>query len=103
MELSRKIVNLSIDPKFWGGHCDMNPATGARRGHFWGHFHGNLCALRGMFDYALLANDSRLKLFVRDAYDWARQNGIPRLGIFPRSTAGPRAATSPTWLAWPSH
>ena len=37
-----------------------------------------------MFDYALLANDSRLKLFVRDAYDWARQNGIPRLGIFPQ-------------------
>ncbi len=35
-----------------------------------------------LLDFALIADDNRLKLFVRDAYDWARQNGISRLGLF---------------------
>ena len=39
--------------------------------------------MRRTLDYALAANDSRLALFVRDAYDWARQQGIHCLGLFP--------------------
>ena len=82
LELSRKFVNLGMQPKFWGANHDMHPAMGAQRGHFQGHYHGNLAALRGLLDFALVANDCRLKLFVRDGYEWARQNGIARLGLF---------------------
>ena len=69
--------------KVLGGRSRHTPGSGAERGHFQGHFHGNLAAVRGLLDYALVANDSRLMLFARDAYDWARQKGIPRLGLFP--------------------
>jgi hypothetical protein len=83
LELSRKFVNLGVQAKFWGADRDMHPALGAQRGHFKGHFHGNLAAVRGLLDYALVAGDSRLALLVRDAYDWARQQGIHCLGLFP--------------------
>jgi hypothetical protein len=83
LDLSRKFVNLGMQAKFWGADHDVHPAMGAQRGHFQGHFHGNLAAVRGLLDYALAANDSRLIYFARDAYDWARQQGIHRLGIFP--------------------
>jgi len=83
LELSRKFVNLGMQAKFWGADHDVHPALGAQRGHFKGHFHGNLAAVRGLLYYALAANDSRLALFVRDSYDWARQQGIHCLGLFP--------------------
>jgi hypothetical protein len=83
LDLSRKFVNLGMEKKFWGADNDMNKNAGAERGHFRGHYHGNLAALRGLLDYALVANDNRLKAFVRDSYEYARHNGIHRLGIFP--------------------
>jgi hypothetical protein len=61
----------------------MHPVPGAQRAHFRGHFHGNLGAVRGLLEHAIAVNDFRLKEFVRDGYEWARQNGIPRLGLFP--------------------
>ena len=82
LKLSRKFVNLGMQAKFWGAQDDVYKAAGAQRGHFQGHYHGNLAALRGLLDYASAADDDRLMLFVRDAYDWARQNGISRLGLF---------------------
>ena len=82
LELSKKFVNFGIQPKFWGGAHDVPAPAGAERGHFKGHFHGTLAALRGMLDYAVLADDTRVKLMVRDAYEWARQMGIHRLGLF---------------------
>ena len=85
LKLSRKFVNLGLQAKFWGADHDMHPALGAQRGHFKGHFHGNLAALRALLDYALVAEDVRLKFFVRDGYEWARQHGIHRLGIFAHS------------------
>ena len=83
LELSRKFVNFGLQEKFWGGRQDPNPTAGAERGHFAGHFHGTLAALRGILDYAVIANDHRVKLMARDAYEWARQMGIHRLGLFP--------------------
>ena len=85
LELSKKFVNLGLQAKFWGAEADMAAPLGAQRAHFKGHFHGNLAALRGLLDYALVADDTRLKYFVRDGYEWARQQGIHRLGIFPNS------------------
>jgi len=83
LQLSRKFVNLALQSKFWGAAHDMNQQAAAERGHFQGHFHGRLSAARGLLDFALVANDANVKLFVRDVYEWARQHGIHRLGVFP--------------------
>ena len=82
MELSRKFVNLGMDRKFGGADHDMHKELGAERGHFRRHFHAGLAGVRGLLDYAVVAGDFRLKTFARDAYEWARQHGIHRLGIF---------------------
>lgn len=81
LELSRKFANFISLPRFWGGVVEQEPAYGAVRAHFWGHFHGTLAALRSILEYALAANDFRLKSFVRDGYEWAWHQLNPRLGI----------------------
>jgi len=93
LELSRKFVNFALDPKWWGAYNDSEPLAGGERGHFWTHWHANSAALRGILDYAMAANDYRAKAFVRDGYEWARQHGIHRLGIFPTGNGGTEGCT----------
>jgi hypothetical protein len=81
LELCRKMTNFITQPKFWGGVVEQEPAYGATRAHFWGHFHGTLAALRAILEYALVAEDYRLQCFVRDGYEWAWHHLCPRLGI----------------------
>jgi hypothetical protein len=38
--------------------------------------------LRAILSYAIATNDPRLKAFVRDGYEWARQAGFARIGLF---------------------
>jgi hypothetical protein len=83
LDLSRGLVNFCLRREFWGGLNDVEPSAGAEHAHFFGHFHGRLAALRGMLDYAIAADDYRVKEFVRDGYEWARHHGIHRLGVFP--------------------
>ena len=68
---------------------NLDPQASFERGHFRGHLHGNLAAVRGVLDYALVANDPQLKECVCDCYEFVRQMGIPRLGIIAQ---GPEAA-----------
>ena len=94
LEISGKIVNFASQTKFWGGVHDMMPPAGAERGHFRGHFHAALSsALRGFLDYAMLADDMAIKMKVRDGYEWARQRGIHRLGIFTHTYEGSEGCT----------
>jgi hypothetical protein len=81
LELCRKFTHFITLPKYWGAVVEQEPAFGATRAHFWGHFHGTLAGLRGILEYALVADDYRLKSFVRDGYEWAWHNLSPRLGI----------------------
>jgi hypothetical protein len=83
LALSRQLVAFCLQRKWWGGLNDTEPQAGAERGHYWGHYHGHTAALRGMLDYAIVADNWRVKEFVRDSYEWSRHHGIPRLGIFP--------------------
>jgi hypothetical protein len=92
-ELSRKFVNFGLQPKFWGGAADMSPSAGAERGHFRLHFHASAAALRGALDYGLAANDPRIKELAADAYGYARQMGIGRLGLFPTHGEGTEGCT----------
>ena len=87
LELSRKFANLALKRHFWGADHDMHRELGAERGHFRKHLHAGLAAVRGLVEYAVAADDYRLKLFARDSYEWARQHGIHRLGIFANHAA----------------
>jgi len=93
LDLSRRFVNFGTQRKFWGGRNDMEPLAGAERGHFWGHYHGTAAALRGLLDYAIVADDWRIKEFVRDGYEWARHHGIHRLGVFAGGGGGTEGCT----------
>jgi hypothetical protein len=93
LELSRKFINFGLDAKWWGAYNDSEPLAGGERGHFWGHWHAHSAALRGILDYGMAANDFRAKEFVRDAYEWSRQHGIHRLGVFPTSDGGTEGCT----------
>jgi len=85
LDLSKKFLKLGQGVQFWQGLDGMSPQASSERGHFQGHLHGNLAAIRGVLDYALVANDEQLKLWARDCYEWVRQIGIPRLGIMAHS------------------
>jgi hypothetical protein len=82
-EISRKFIHFGLQPKFWGGAADMSPIASAERGHFKLHFHASAAALRGVLDYGIVADDQRIKEMLVDAYGYARQVGIGRLGLFP--------------------
>ena len=57
-----------------------------QNGQFYGHFHGHTLALRGILEYAIATNNSKLKNFARAGYEYARTFGIPRLGWFQEYT-----------------
>ena len=81
LNLSGRLARFIAQPKYWGAVVEQEPAYGATRAHFWGHFHGTLAALRSLLEYALVSNDYRLKSFVRDGFEWAWHHLAPRLGI----------------------
>ena len=82
LELCEKLIKYVMKSDFWepGKPPDL---VGTEHGIFEGHFHGNVRALRGILEYAMLTNDKGLKQFVRDAYEYARNFGIARIGWFP--------------------
>lgn len=82
LELARKFSRLGLQRKFWGADHDMHRELGAERGHFRKHMHAGLAAVRPLLDLALVTDDYRLKVLARDSYEWARQHGIHRLGLF---------------------
>jgi hypothetical protein len=81
IDMCRKMAAFITLPKFWGGAVELEPSYGPARAHWWGHVHGTLKALRGLLEYAIVADDYRVKRFVRDGYEWGRHNIEPRLGL----------------------
>ena len=84
LRLSGELVRFYTKPQFWadwkGG--DYPKVEGAEHAHWQGHWHGYINTLRAIFEYPIAANDERLKEFVRDGYEWARQKGCARIGYF---------------------
>ena len=80
IDLSKRLINFFTKPRFYGGAVDIEPSYGAQRAHFWGHIHGNMAAFRGILDYAVPTGDMKALEFVRDGYEWLRQNMCPQLG-----------------------
>jgi hypothetical protein len=83
LRLSGQLVRFLTKPKFWadwkGG--EYPGVVGAEHAHFTGHWHGHVNTLRAILEYAMATNDDRLKAFVRDGYEWARQSGFARIGL----------------------
>jgi len=88
LDISRKFLKTGQAVQFWQGLDGLSAQASFERGHFQGHLHGNLAAIRGVLDYALVANDQELKEWTRNCYEWVRQAGIPRLGIMAHSRQG---------------
>ena len=88
LELARKLTNFIIKPRFWQGDPDPVLVAGGEQGHFDSHFHARAIPLRGILEYATVANDDRVKEFVRRSYEYARMFAIPRIGWAP--TGGPK-------------
>ncbi len=83
LRLSAELVQFLTKPKFWadwkGG--EYPGVVGAEHAHWEGHYHGYMYVLRAVLEYAIAANDSRLKQFVRDGYEWTRQARLARIGL----------------------
>lgn len=84
LRLSGELVRFLTKPKFWadwsGG--EYPGVVGAEHAHWQGHFQGYMGGtLRSILDYAIATNDSRLKLFVREGYEWGRQPEIARIDV----------------------
>ena len=81
IDVCRRFARFIMQPRFWGGVADPDPAFGASRAHWWGHVHGNLAAFRGLLESALAAEDDAVKSFVRDGYEWALHQICVPLGL----------------------
>jgi hypothetical protein len=86
LEFARKLANFVRQPKMWTSQVQPAGVIGPERGHFSGHFHAHVACLRGLLEYAMVANDPELKEFVRNGYEFARNFGISRIGWFPENT-----------------
>jgi len=80
---------------YWTPESDPKAVVGEEHAHFNGHPHENCVCLMGLLRYAQATGDARIKQFVRDGYEYLRNWGIARIGLF-----GEMCATSDmTYLA----
>jgi hypothetical protein len=98
LDLSTKLANYCLLPRFWGGvpdpmgkrdglpghiaPCLPDPpfTAGAEQGHWYSHFHARAIALRGLLAFGRATTDQRILEFVRRAYEFTLSQGIPRMG-----------------------
>jgi hypothetical protein len=81
-ELAGEIVRFMLQERFWRPEAAASAVVPSEHAQFEGHIHGTARGLWGMLEYALLANDEKLKCFVRDGYEYIRTFGIARIGLF---------------------
>ena len=90
LRLSGQLVRFLMKPDFWAdwGAGEYPFVVGEEHSHWHGHYHGHINTLRAILEYAVAANDARLKAFVRDGYEWTRQLLVARLGYFDQQGCG---------------
>ena len=82
VELSGKLANFLLQPKYWVAEAEPKVVHGADHGHFNGHHHSYTQAMIGLLDYAEATHDPSMKQFVRESYEYLRNFGIARIGLF---------------------
>lgn len=83
LKVGGKLSRFIRKPKFWGDYTPADQVVAHERGWWGGHHHHMLCvALRGLLEYALATDDAELTEFVRSSYEYGRNFGIARIGLF---------------------
>jgi len=104
LETARKLVNYMLKPHFWSGNIESwggdDKSVWAIHGGgqvkpaalFKGHFAGMAYAFWGLIEYAIAANDVHVKEFVRQGYEYYRNLGLARIGMWGENIANNLAA-----------
>jgi hypothetical protein len=82
LEIARLLKNFLIQEKFWQPESAPKAVASADRAHFMGHHHSFTTALMGLLWYAEVTNDHKLMEFVRSGYEYMRNFGLARIGMF---------------------
>lgn len=97
LETARRLVNYMLKPQFWMGTIESWGESSVWVWHggrqrkpaalFQGHMSGLAYTFQGLIEYALVANDAFLKEFVRQGYEYMRNLGLVRLGMYGENIA----------------
>jgi hypothetical protein len=87
LDLAGQFTRFVVQPRFWEPEIEPRFFVGSERAHYKGHVHSYLGALLGVLPYARLTGDAWLKEFVRNGYEYTRNLGIARLGVFGETCA----------------
>jgi hypothetical protein len=82
LDTAGRLARFVMKPKHWVAEAEPLAVVGAEHAHFMGHTHAVATCLMGLLKYACVINDSRIKAFVRDGYEYMRNFGIARIGLF---------------------
>ena len=85
LTLARQMKNFLCQPKFWAPEAEPKAVISSDRAHFDGHHHSNAATLMGLCWYAGVAHDPRAMEFARSGYEYLRNWGIARIGLFGES------------------
>ncbi|MBZ5565269.1 MAG: hypothetical protein LAP13_22970 [Acidobacteriia bacterium] len=87
LDLAGKLARFLLKPdSAWIPDGYAKGVTPAEHGQFRGHLHAHTMTLRGILAYGVATNDTGIKAFARDGYEFARTMGIGRLGWFAEYT-----------------
>jgi len=96
---AKELTNFTVKPELWAAreHKEWRWINSAEHAHHQGQPHSYTLALRGILEYAYVANDATLKEFVKNGYEWQRSWGISEIGTFGDHVWG--ADTEPCLIA----
>lgn len=85
LELAGKLKNLLLQKRYWNPENAPKAIEPSEHAQFMGHHHSYCTALMGLLAYANVTNDANLKRFVRSGYEYLRNFGLARIGLFGES------------------
>ncbi len=80
--LAQRLANGLLQAKYWTPEAEPRAVVGGERGHFMGHMHSYVQGMLGLLYAADATHDARMMEFVRSAYEYQRNFGIARVGLF---------------------
>ncbi len=81
-QFADKLKNHLLRPEIWHAEAAPKVVVGNEHGQCMGHIHSYTGGLMGLIRYAEATHDARLMEFVREGYEYLRQFGIARIGLF---------------------